>query len=76
MRAFFFTILSILLTAGNVHACAVCFNNVDNDQNIVALKWSMITLLLFITFVLILFAKFFLTLRKNEKLLIQKTGSR
>ena len=53
-------------------ACAVCMSPVKNDPTAVALRASVLTLLAVTFVVLISFAKFFLGIRKREKLLLKK----
>lgn len=60
-----------IISNNYAQGCAVCFNNVENDSNIIALKWSMFCLLFILIGVLLLFTKFFLRIRKYDKITTQ-----
>lgn len=51
--------------------CSVCFSPVEGDPMTIALRASVLTLLAVTAVVLVSFAKFFLSIRKREKLLLK-----
>jgi len=57
-----------LYFSSNTMACSVCFSPVENDPMNIALRASILCLFGVILVVLLLFAKFFLNIRKREKL--------
>jgi len=65
------TFLTFLFFVNSAQACSVCFSNVPDDPANIALKNSVLVLLGVIATVLALFAKFFLSVRRREKLMLQ-----
>ena len=59
----------ILLNANNVLACSVCFSGDANDPMNIGLRRGIITLLSVLGFLMILFIKFFLSIKKRSKVL-------
>ena len=53
-------------------ACSVCFTQVEDDPQAIALKWSVLTLFAIVLFVLGMVAKFFWTIVQREKLLMKQ----
>jgi len=53
----------------NIYACSVCFFNAPDDPMNISLRAAIIVMLLLLAFVLGLFAKFFLGIRKRSKLM-------
>ena len=53
-------------------ACTVCFSSVQDDPMMIALRASMLCLLIVTFTMLALFAKFFLGIRKRERALKHK----
>ncbi|MFT5387529.1 MAG: hypothetical protein ACI9E5_000657 [Candidatus Omnitrophota bacterium] len=72
MKRTVFTIFSLLiLETTSAMACYTCFSTDESDPNNIALRYSILFLLIVVTLVLMLFAKFFLSIRKREKLLLK-----
>ena len=65
--------IGLLLPTSVALACYTCFSTDKTDPNNIALGKSVLFLLSVIIFVLALLGKFFLSVRKREKLLNTKT---
>ena len=64
------TLFMALMTT-NSYACYVCFSQVKDDPQNKALAKSILFLLGVIVFVLALLGKYFLSIRKREKLMME-----
>jgi len=64
-------IVVVFVAISDAAACESCFSSVRGDPMGVALQASMFTLLICISGVLVLFAKFFLGIRKRERSMLK-----
>lgn len=80
MSNLFRTLISFVLITptfvSTAWACSVCFTSVKTDPLVIALKWSMVTLLGIVSVVLFYFAKFLFTLILKEERTILKGVSK
>ena len=60
---------SLFLFPGSADACSVCLSPVAHDPTMIALRASVLCLLTVTLVILASFAKFFLSVRKRERLL-------
>ena len=72
LRSLFFA--GIFFYVRVAEACSVCFSNVKNDPMNVALRAAVLCMLFILLLVLMLFVKFFLSVRRRSKSLVKNIG--
>lgn len=63
------SLISPFILTAPCYACSMCFAQIKNTQDFVALKWAVFSLIGVVSFVLFLCAKFLFNFNKRSRLL-------